>query len=703
MANLKTIVNGAIATLLENYQLGGNSPYDPAAAILVDPEAAYPIGSVGGLVLDHGAAIADLGATVITHTSAIDAVEGNVEALDDALQTLALTSTVQYPDVETGRLDTPEGGYFTVRESGDNYVSRWRHVGGVAVPDNALSGKAVTDRLEAATQEGEGQQSIVTDPFGLILSGGDEKGTMFASDAVDMPSIDANFAASPGSLIQTDRFGFIFEDSSADPVAGQPSTPADVADREVANLAYAAKLRALPLPMIQPIMDDWVGIVAWIGQSFSRESEGFPPLTTEVPSYSDDHVLTYGLSPRPWTQGNDPSQITFDPLGDTDLHNLIGISNINNMVLDDAAMAALAPDANVPGEGMSIASTYYLRQQWLASKGRSEAPEAPWLVVSAGVGGKSIAELSKGATPNWYNRLIDYFIKVKAHPDPRLAGKKFYVIAVNISQGQQDYTLGLSGPNNTPELYEQTHTQLRADLNNDIFSIFPDQKFPPAYFISQTAGEYVTDETNLHVATAQANMVRAAHGVYPGATEYPYTNKPSGHLEANGYRWAGCHFGRTQAQVLVHGRNPIPLMVRKATYDTLRHELLIDWLVPEDGLAFGMPYKGFTASSMPNWGLIGRDASGDVYLGAPRILGETVIACTPHRSFATSPWLDIGSRRAGGGATNIMSPSRMIAAESYELVSGAGQLAGANIPALVNKPYPMDHWAWCGTIPVEIV
>lgn len=689
--------------LLSNHADGEGVRQNGSSFITFDREGEFPDGSIGLTVKVHADTIDDLSGQSSLHAVKITELEGDFEALDDTVQNLELTNTTQYPDVETGRLATPEGGYFTVRESGDTYVSRWQHVGGVAVPDNALSGKAVTDRLEAATREGEGQQSIVTDPFGLILSGGDEKGTMFASDVVDMPSIDANFGASPGRLIQTDRFGFIFEDSSADPIAGQPSTPADVADREVANLAYAAKLRARPLPMIQPIMDDWVGIVVWCGQSLSRGAESYPPLTVEVPSYSDDHVLTVGMSDRPWTQGNSPEQITFDPLGDDDLHNLIAISNINDTVLDAAAMAALAEGSNVPGESMSIASTYYLRQQWLASKGLDEAPEAPWLVISAGVGGKSIGELSKGADPNWYNRILDAFAKIKAHPDPRIAGKKIYVIAVNISQGEKDNELGVAGPNNTAALYQQTWEQLRTDLNADIFANFPDQKFPPAYFLMQTGGSFILDETNLHVTTAQGNIVRTTPGVFAGPPQYPFPNKPSGHLEPNGYRWAGCLLGREQAEVLVHRRNTFPLMVRKATYVRARHELLIDWIVPEDGLVFGMPYKGFLAATMPNWGLVARDIAGDIFLAAPRILGQTIVACTPNRPFGDDAWLDVGSRQAHGGYINIKSPSAMIAAETYKLVANSGQYAAANIPALVNKPYPMDYWAWGGTFPVEIV
>jgi len=143
---------GAVATALGVKGLEA----EDAKAVHYDDAIDYPDPSIGLAVKEHGVEIDALGVTVsaqgnaiTVNAGAITQVSEDLTDLGDTVETLALTASVEYPTIADGLAATTEGGYFVVRESGDNYVTRYQKVGGVEVYDNALASKSVTDQIQA--------------------------------------------------------------------------------------------------------------------------------------------------------------------------------------------------------------------------------------------------------------------------------------------------------------------------------------------------------------------------------------------------------------------------------------------------------------------------------------------------------------------------------------------------------------------------
>lgn len=113
------------------------------------------------------------------------ALASDVAILEDTVETLALTASVEYPTIADGLAATTEGGYFVVRESGDNYATRYQKVGGVEVFDNALASKAGVEDAVGAVQ---------AQVDGLTLQEIADATTRFAMTPADRDNIDLSLS-----------------------------------------------------------------------------------------------------------------------------------------------------------------------------------------------------------------------------------------------------------------------------------------------------------------------------------------------------------------------------------------------------------------------------------------------------------------------------------------------------------------------------
>jgi hypothetical protein len=536
------------------------------------------------------------------------------------------------------------------------------------------------------------------DPDGLASWHVGVDGMMVSSETLQV----GNLTLAPGdtdSLVLADPDGLVVFDSDdlgveSEDVAALESV---YAARDAANVAYAAAGSNDLMPMVQGIVRGKVNIILTYGQSPDRSSRGYPPLTTTQPSYSDEHVYSLGQACRP----TNSFSTTYGPLTSSAIYPLRAVShNDAGTILDSAALEALGPDASIPGEGSAISATYWLRQQWLASVGLEEDATTPFILLSCGVGGQSLASLSKGASPEYYNRIISGLTQIRDHAT--FAGKEFSVALIKYTQGEQDYADGTGGDHPDVASYMAGVQQLRDDINADIEAIFANGQKPPAFFISQTSGRLMTtSSTNLHVGTAQLRLVTEVDGFFPVTPNFPVVNVTSAHPDNNGYRWLGQYEGRAWSQVLVHGRRPNIVYPRRATWEAATGEVIIDLCSTGGPVVSGQPWDGFTQVDLDDFGISAKVGADTVDLENVRLVGAMTIAAMPAGALLDPPLVQFGTKPNSNGYICLRCPSRQVAPEVYTFIPDAGQDPAANIPALIGKPYNLDDWCWAASIQAE--
>ncbi|MDT7533723.1 hypothetical protein OVY48_09835 [Sphingobium sp. SA2] len=536
----------------------------------------------------------------------------------------------------------------------------------------------------------------IDDRFGFSRAswrGGPRGRSLSVQDGLQVDGAYLEATNTPGFDLR-DRYGF---GGTVDGGAtSAPATGTDYAARDAANVAFSQARQNDLLPMIQQIVRGKVNIILTYGQSLDRGSRGYPPLTTAQPGYSDTHVYSLGEACRP----TNSTSTTYGPLTSGAIYPLLAVAhNDAGTILNSAALAAIGPDTAVPGEGSAISATYWLRQQWLASVGLDEDATTPFILVTCGVGGQSLASLSKGATPNYYNRIISALTQIRDHAS--FVGEEFSVALVKFTQGEQDYANGTGGAHPTVASYMAGVQQLRNNINADIEAIFANGQKPPAFFLSQTSGQMTTDATNLHVGTAQLRLVNEVNGFFPVAPNYPVIDVNSAHPDNNGYRWLGQYEGRAWSQVLVHGRRPNIIYPRRATWDAATGEIIIDLVSTGGPISAGQPWDGLAQVSLTDLGIVAKDGATLIGMSNVRFVGAMTIAATLNVNPSAVPLIQFGNKANSNGYTGIRCPSAMIAPEAYTFVPSAGQDPAADIPALVGKPYNLDDWCWCASIQAE--
>ncbi|AOF95510.1 sialate O-acetylesterase [Sphingobium sp. RAC03] len=551
-----------------------------------------------------------------------------------------------------------------------------------------IEGRLFDKLAERILTEGGGRGLSVSDPDGFDAFSVSEDGVI-AGRALRLAKVDITNAY-PQGLLVLDPDGFTGFDSAAipAPIDADGDVDAGFADRDAANLALSAAVARQFNTTQQPILRSAVNIFIVYGQSLGRGQECWPVLS-KTPR-NDAGVYMLGLSTRPWTQ----TGTSFDPLYGSDplnarLHPMVAVVNVNNTLPSDATIAAYAPGTNVPGEGPEVGAINFLRAAYLDHHGVEADPDTPWAVISCGVGGQSIEALSKPASnveDSYYNRVLDGIAKVMAQPE--FAGMDVRVPAILWLQGEEDYENGAASENPSIADYKAALRQLRTDLNADITALTGQAK-APAFVTYQTSGFNTEDFGNLFVGEAQLEAATQDTGLHMAAATYPLTDKTV-HLDPNGSRWLGMQFGKVLARLLLRKEGWMPLHPRRATVSGT--EVLIDFHVPEPPLQWGQPYVALAATDYANKGFVVRDAIGDIILSAVELVGQAMVRLTLTRPTSGAVRVEGGTKRGSGGNLCLKDSDRTIATENYEYAPGTGQYAGANIPALVGQPYPLENW-----------
>ncbi|MGQ9346497.1 hypothetical protein ACUU0T_26120 [Klebsiella pneumoniae] len=567
-----------------------------------------------------------------------------------------------------------EGYSLTVSDDNGIYIENILGQRVVLADEN---GNVAPRSLRAARDGSFGTDSAMVSGAGLSFNSGDSR--------IDITG--------PEFLKVTDFLGRskTIIDASGNPVGGGSGGGITLQDRinilNAENLSYYSKVRSRYNADIERLVFA-LSMIIWYGQSLSTNQEGYPALS-KTP-YSNLGNLMLGKSPRPNTR----TGAGFTPVGSAILNPLKAVvqSGDGSYVMSDADVAALPAGSGNEGEG-AVAAVNMLRMLFLRQAALLTDPSRLLVLASCGVNGRTVEALSKGADPELYNRIREAVSKIKAIADGE--SKTFGIGAFCFLQGEWNYNPGYGG-DYSREGYKAKVRQLYSDVIAD----FCAGQRPPAMFTYQTGGTYTIDTYNLAIGMAQLDMATEGGNVYGVCPSYPFPNKDSGHLTSNGYRWMDMYFGKVMFRVLVLGEGWEPLHC--TSVEVQDDYALLNYAVPYPPLQWGTPYDGRTAKTYTDKGYRATDANGTLDIVSAEIVADTVVKLTfsRHVSGAIKIWYADKTSHNGNGCLKDSDP--FLATENYVYIEGSGQYADENIPELVNKPYPLENWAWAQIIETTV-
>ena len=455
----------------------------------------------------------------------------------------------------------------------------------------------------------------------------------------------------------------------------------EILARDAANKAAAAQIGMVRADYVCLPLAKY-NLVAIGGQSLGQGAEGQPVLSTAAKygnlMLGDIAASQYNTMPN----ANNATPPTFQVTGSPVFNPLVA-TGYNEISVHGAL------------------NTY--RRMTLHHRGVTSDANHLMVGATVAVGGQSIAALSKGASPNLYNRYPS--LMSQAHTAATNAGGDFLVPAFLWMQGESNQTTDKA-------TYLAALRQLISDVKADTIAE-TGQEDPPAIFMYQTtAPNQNFDNTSLGVQMAQLECALNDNGVFMVGPNYPYPDSNNLHLPSNSYRWMGSMFGKVMFRVLTLGQRWKPLHIRRAT---LRgREILIDYHVPHPPLVFENPWlqDGWfigetttggtnTQYAVPDKGFTVRTAGGtDLTVSSVAIVSDTQILITLAAAPGELPNLFYANGRQshfGHGCVRDSDPT--LADDVWTHVSGRTN-ADTNA-ALLGQRYPLPNWAVAQFLAVE--
>lgn len=422
------------------------------------------------------------------------------------------------------------------------------------------------------------------------------------------------------------------------------------------------------------------------GQSLSLGAAGNPVRSTTA-KYGN---LMLGAATH--STANDPNNPQWFPVGGSATFQPLVATTVNlqGQVLTPSQVSQIAPgDFNYRGEVFAVSTANNLAH-WRANDiWAAQDPNKVFAVNECGIGGRALEQLSHGATPDIFSRILQML--TLAIPAAQALGKSYGVPAIMFGQGESQDPPFVTDAASYKGLLEQ--------LYEDIWT----------YALSGVLGQTVRPPFIYYQATKQPDNTQASFGVRMGqlqaanekaeffccGPDYAYPNPEYGaHLSSNGYRWLGGQYAKVARKIWAgegwKALQPIAVYWRGRT-------ILIEHHVPVPPLVWDTPYRNFSPVTLPTKGYTVWDDSGSVRIVSVDIVGDTLVAITLGADpvLTTSPapsvsYADLTNRQVG-----MLRDSDPTLSDDLYLFSGTAgpEDPGENIPALVNKPYPL--WNWC--------
>ncbi|WP_343558245.1 hypothetical protein [Klebsiella aerogenes] len=464
-----------------------------------------------------------------------------------------------------------------------------------------------------------------------------------------------------------------------------PVTPVNIVSKlDAEALSFSQNVNNTLVTGIQrPVFD--YNIIITYGQSLSTANEGWPALSKAAQEVGN--VLSFGQSVR----GLDRLVANWRPVGGASLHDLIAVvqqrDTTDSLILTDSEVAALPPGSQNEGESFDVGATNFWRLLQNDFHGVPTNPERKIIVLNCGVAGQTVEQLSKGASPELFSRIGIALSQLKSYINDISPGATLGVICVNYAQGEYNYN-GTAGGTQDKETFINLTKQLRNDINTTISGI-TGQILPPAFITYQTSGSWTVDSTGMAIGNAQVEMALTVPGVWLATPSYFVTDK-GGHLDPNGYRWMGMQFGKVEHRIIDRGVDWKPLQPLSAVY--YGRDIYINFHVPNPPLQFKGIYDANTSQLYANKGFRVTSGGTQLTVSSVEIVGVSTVRITLADDVPAGAQVWYASKTMFNGNGNLCDSDRTVAPFKYEYNAGTGQYASANIPELVNKPYPLNNF-----------
>lgn len=589
----------------------------------------------------------------------------------------ALTATNGTRQGQPGRVPVSDKGShvdpvtsLNVRNSGEYLWNMtpagWRRVGDL-LDFNVLAEVNGT----WAVKQIDDNEFVISDPAGHVAFRAGSNGMSFGSGLV-VPIEDDR-------VILTDEFGWIKGEIAGNKAVDngeQPQTAfsfAEIAALDARALAMSAAIMNSNNTFTTRLTAKYNHVIEY-GQSLSIATEAWP-VKSKTAMFGN---VSFGENVLPKSL----AVPTFQPHGSAAFYPLIAKVQSGATLLDDTAVAALAPGNAATGEAISIGFANFAKHLHNLHHGVANDETKLLVVSSCGRGGQTIAQLSKGASPEHYGRVPDVAAQVK-----QLATNNdttYGVAAFLWEQGEHDYIAGT-----TKAEYKSKFIQLYNNLKNDVAMSVVGQKEMPIFLTYQTGGSYANDSQELAIANAQLELSNEIPEVVMYGPVYPVTDK-GGHLSANGSRWLGMQAAKVFHRVVTMGLNWKPLQPINAVIRS--REILIEHHVPKPPLQFLSPYVVSVATDYTNKGFRVTDDSGTVVISSVEIVGNAVVRINLARETlgVVKVWYADKTTHNGNGCLADSDDTRSIL--NYEYQAGSGDYPETDISELVNQPYPLNNW-----------
>lgn len=453
-------------------------------------------------------------------------------------------------------------------------------------------------------------------------------------------------------------------------VSGTDSV-ARIANNSLSLVAGAIRQRYYLTQM--PTAD--INIYIVYGQSFSVGTNSQVPLSV-LNMFGN---LMLGNSPRGSNYVSGTTSDQFGPVGNSNLNNLIEVRQLDDGTLSPSSGSF----GETPLSGWLNFGKLLHNQRLMVDNDSSRI----FAGACCGVGGKTIAQLSKGATPNFYNHVITALQAIKAAADA--AGKTSRFCGFMWMQGENDGSTA----------YNAYMTALNTLYNNictDGMAIFG-QTLPPHWYNYQPGGTYTSDSNSMAVSRALLDFCDNNPGLATFVNPVGHLPKPvnpdgnDNHMFANSYRWFGCDAGKVMDLVQRGCGRPV-FRMREAIFreDTVN----IAFSVPVPPVKFTPGYVGNVATSFADKGFTIKDAQGVLHGSdlTVTLASDVVVKIVVSRKLVAPVNIWLGDKTYHSGVHNIADSDDSLSTYKWELVTGSP--AAESISELNGKPYALQNW--CG-------
>lgn len=453
-------------------------------------------------------------------------------------------------------------------------------------------------------------------------------------------------------------------------VSGTDSV-ARIANNSLSLVAGAMRQRYYLTQM--PTAD--INIYIVYGQSFSVGTNSQVPLSV-LNMFGN---LMLGNSPRGSNYVSGTTSDQFGPVGNSNLNNLIEVRQLDDGTLSPSSGSF----GETPLSGWLNFGKLLHNQRLMVDNDSTRI----FAGACCGVGGKTIAQLSKGATPNFYNHVITALQAIKSAADA--AGKTSRFCGFMWMQGENDGSTA----------YDAYMTALNTLYNNictDGMAIFG-QTLPPHWYNYQLGGTYTSDSNSMAVSRALLDFCDNNPGLATFVNPVGHLPKPvnpdgnDNHMFANSYRWFGCDAGKVMDLVQRGCGRPV-FRMREAIFseDTVN----IAFSVPVPPVKFTPGYVGNVATSFADKGFTIKDAQGVLHGSdlTVTLASDVVVKIVASRKLVAPVSIWLGDKTYHSGVHNIADSDDSLSTYKWELVTGSP--AAESISELNGKPYALQNW--CG-------